>query len=214
MLYFIAGMIISALIGILLNLLLYKQEKHDTQNKKFITSERLIIFIIDIIIAVIGFGVTLGVTNENERNIEKEHAIQMLEQTINYTKTQLSSHYSYTKSYQNGEISLEELRISNVINFDYYDNILAYEAILKNVNMSTYGDLMRYLQWAKNTDERIFSTSNKESIIAYNESRGKHILKLQKLLETCVNELKGNISKEEASEECESIRRADYAFIY
>ncbi len=213
--YFIViSLIIITMSGVFLNFLLYRQEKKDTKNKRFITSEHLVVFIIEIIVAVIGFGITLNVTNANERNIEKEQAIQMLEQTINYTETQLSSHYSYTKSYQNGEISLEELKISNVINFDYYDNILSCEAILQNVNMSTYGDLMRYLQWAKNTDERIKLTSTKEVIIAYNENRGKHILKLQKLLEICVDELKGDISNEEASAECESIRRADYAFIY
>lgn len=192
--------------GILCNFLLFRQDKNALKNTRFITSERLIIFIVEIFIAVIGFGVTLGITNENERNIEKEQAIQMLEQAIDYSDMQASVHNTYIAMYNNQEISLEELIVSDVINFDYYDNILASETVLQNADMKTYGDIMLFLQWAKNNDEKIKTTSDNDKQIAYIQQRGRNLLKLNCLLKTCVKELNGQISTEDASKECRSIR--------
>ena len=81
--------------GIGANFFLFYHEKTNKKSNKFITSERLFVFIIEILIAVIGFGVTLAFTNANELQLEKEKAICMLEQTVEFTDSQLTREKNY-----------------------------------------------------------------------------------------------------------------------
>ena len=51
--------------GIYINYRLFEQDQGKKKSKKFFSSERFLVFTIEILIAVIGFGVTLYVTNAN-----------------------------------------------------------------------------------------------------------------------------------------------------
>lgn len=209
------------LVGICSNVALYRKDKHKKEESKFITSERLLIFIVEIVIAVIGFGLTLSVTNANERKIEKEKAIQMLTQTIQYTDWQIADERSYLKMHSKGEIDDRKLFNSNVISLTYYENILSNEVILQNANMNTYGDIMRYLLWIENSNARAETalakaeaapeqdtqaaedgTQKKGTTEVYNQMywRCAYLRKARDLLSVCCDELKGDMTAKEASE--------------
>ena len=192
-------------VGICANFVLYRREKQHKKSTHFITSERLFVFFIEILIAIIGFGVTLAITNANEQQVEKDKAIRMLQQTIEYTDKQLASERSYLNMHKNGKITTEGLLVSNVINMDYYDNILSNEVVLQNANMNTYGDLMRYLAWVEGRDERA-QTAEESEVYQHLYRRYIFLKQVRELLQVCCDEMSGKITAEEAAERCKEIK--------
>ena len=192
-------------VGICVNFVLYRRETQHKKSTRFITSERLFVFFIEILIAIIGFGVTLAITNANEQQVEKDKAIRMLQQTIEYTDKQLTSERSYLNMHKNGKITTEGLLVSNVINMDYYDNILSNEVVLQNANMNTYGDLMRYLAWVEGRDERA-QTAEESEVYQHLYRRYIFLKQVRELLQVCCDEMSGKITAEEAAERCKEIK--------
>lgn len=193
------------IIGILCNFFLYRQEKKENLSTKFITSERLIVFFIEILIAVIGFGVTLHITNNNEREVEREKAIQMLEQTIEYTDNEIETESTYLSMYHEGQIETRIFLNSSVINLNYYNTILSNELILQNANMGTYGYCMDYLVRIETSDERAQAATDDKTVYTEMYWRCQYLKKLSKLLSVCRDELSGDLSAEEAIKECKAI---------
>ena len=191
--------------GIGANFFLFYQEKTNKKSNKFITSERLFVFIIEILIAVIGFGVTLAFTNANELQLEKEKAICMIEQTIEFTDNQITREKKYLNMYKAEEINDKSLKLSNVISLDYYDNILSNEVILQNANMNTYGEIMRYMEWIEYYDSTA-KTAEGDAIYSKLYNRYSNMKKVSELLTVCRDEMRGDITSEEAMELCKEIK--------
>ena len=191
--------------GIGANFFLFYQEKTNKKSNKFITSERLFVFIIEILIAVIGFGVTLAFTNANELQLEKEKAICMIEQTIEFTDSQITREKNYLNMYKEEKIEAKALQLSNVISLDYYDNILSNEVILQNANMNTYGDIMRYMEWIEYYDSTA-KTAEGDAIYSKLYNRYANMKKVSELLTVCRDEMRGDITPEEALELCKEIK--------
>ena len=191
--------------GISANFFLFYQEKTNKKSNKFITSERLFVFIIEILIAVIGFGVTLAFTNANELQLEKEKAICMIEQTIEFTDSQITREKNYLNMYKEEKIEAKALQLSNVISLDYYDNILSNEVILQNANMNTYGEIMRYMEWIEYYDSTA-KTAEGDAIYSKLYNRYSNMKKVSELLTVCRDEMRGDITSEEAMELCKEIK--------
>lgn len=191
--------------GISANFFLFYQEKTNKKSNKFITSERLFVFIIEILIAVIGFGVTLAFTNANELQLEKEKAICMIEQTIEFTDSQITREKNYLNMYKEEKIEAKALQLSNVISLDYYDNILSNEVILQNANMNTYGEIMRYMEWIEYYDSTA-KTAEGDAIYSQLYNRYANMKKVSELLTVCRDEMRGDITSEEAMELCKEIK--------
>lgn len=191
--------------GIGANFFLFYQEKTNKKSNKFITSERLFVFIIEILIAVIGFGVTLAFTNANELQLEKEKAICMIEQTIEFTDSQITREKNYLNMYKEEKIEAKALQLSNVISLDYYDNILSNEVILQNANMNTYGEIMRYMEWIEYYDSTA-KTAEGDAIYSKLYNRYSNMKKVSELLTVCRDEMRGDITSEEALELCKEIK--------
>ena len=191
--------------GIGANFFLFYQEKTNKKSNKFITSERLFVFIIEILIAVIGFGVTLAFTNANELQLEKEKAICMIEQTIEFTDSQITREKNYLNMYKEEKIEAKALQLSNVISLDYYDNILSNEVILQNANMNTYGEIMRYMEWIEYYDSTA-KTAEGDAIYSQLYNRYANMKKVSELLTVCRDEMRGDITPEEAMELCKEIK--------
>lgn len=196
------------LVGILINYYLFKQDRENKKNRKFFTSERFLIFTIEILIAVIGFGATLSITNYNERQMEKDKAIQMIGQVIDYTDRQIARERSYLNMYKKGSISANKLRVSNLISLDYYDNVLSNDVVLQNANMNTYGDMMTYLLWIEQRAD-FAREAEGESIYNYMVQRYNHLKTFRELLVVCYDELSGAITSEEAKQRCHDIKYPD-----
>lgn len=192
------------IIGILICYILFRQDKSEKKNKKFLTSERLLVFTIEILIAVIGFGLTLSISNANEQRLEKEKAANMIQQMIEFTDTQITRENSYLNMYNKGTLTPSQLRVSNVINLNYYENILSSDAILQNVNMYTYGNVMRYLVWVENRTDLALDAKD-ELVYTYMNQRHQHLKDMRELLVVCYEELSGSISEEEAKQQCKNI---------
>lgn len=191
--------------GIGANFFLFYQEKTNKKSNKFITSERLFVFIIEILIAVIGFGVTLAFTNANELQLEKEKAICMLDQTIEFTDSQITREKNYLNMYKEEKIEAKALQLSNVISLDYYDNILSNEVILQNANMNTYGEIMKYMEWIEYYDSTA-KTAEGDAIYSKLYNRYSNMKKVSELLTVCRDEMRGDITSEEALELCKEIK--------
>ena len=191
--------------GIGANFFLFYQEKTNKKSNKFITSERLFVFIIEILIAVIGFGVTLAFTNANELQLEKEKAICMIEQTIEFTDSQITREKNYLNMYKEEKIEAKALQLSNVISLDYYENILSNEVILQNANMNTYGEIMRYMEWIEYYDSTA-KTAEGDAIYSKLYNRYSNMKKVSELLTVCRDEMRGDITSEEAMELCKEIK--------
>lgn len=196
-------------IGILCNFFLFTQEKKEKKSTKFITSERLIVFVIEIMIAVIGFGVTLHITNDYEKQVDKEKAIQMLEQTIEYTGKEIETESAYLDMYKNGNIETQIFLNSSVININYYNTILSNELILQNANMNTFGYCMDYLVRIEDTDSRAKTATDDSVVHSEMFWRCQYLKKLRDLLSVCSEELSGNLSPEEALIKCKAIDDQD-----
>lgn len=194
------------IIGIGCNLYLFRQEQEHKQSARFLTSERFIVFVIEIMIAVIGFGVTLAITNANELELEKEKAIRTLEQTIEYTDGQLKRDASYLKMYNKGTINSEKLIASSVISMDYYNNVLSNEMILQNANMNTYGEIMRYLEWIEYYDNGAKTATEDKKIYSKMYNRYAYLKKVRDLLDVCYDEMSGEITEDEAKKLCNNIK--------
>ena len=192
------------LFGILISYRLFKQDQGKKKNTKFFSSERFLVFTIEILIAVIGFGVTLSITNANERQVEKDKAAQMVSQVIDYTDRQIERERSYLVMHNNGTITSESLRISNLINLDYYYNILSTEVVLQNANMNTYGDIMSYLLWIEQATDRA-QAADEDSVYGPMYTRYRYLKVLRELLQVCHDELAGEISPTEARQRCHDI---------
>ena len=191
--------------GIGANFFLFYQEKTNKKSNKFITSERLFVFIIEILIAVIGFGVTLAFTNANELQLEKEKAICMLDQTIEFTDSQITREKNYLNMYKEEKVEAKALQLSNVISLDYYDNILSNEVILQNANMNTYGEIMKYMEWIEYYDSTA-KTAEGDAIYSKLYNRYSNMKKVSELLTVCRDEMRGDITSEEALELCKEIK--------
>ena len=191
--------------GIYINYRLFEQDQGKKKNTKFFSSERFLVFTIEILIAVIGFGVTLYITNANERQVEKDKAAQMVSQVIEFTDREITRERSYLNMYNKGTISVESLRISNLINLDYYNNILSTEVVLQNANMNTYGDIMSYLSWIEQQSNAA-STADDTHVYSHMYRRYKHLKVVRDLLEVCHDELTGEITSDEAKQRCHDIK--------
>ena len=194
------------IIGIGCNLYLFRQEQEHKQSARFLTSERFIVFVIEIMIAVIGFGVTLAITNANELELEKEKAIRTLEQTIEYTDGQLKRDASYLKMYNKGEITAEKLKNSSVVSINYYENVLSLEGVLQNAHMNTYGEIMKYLEWIEHYDTTVKDATEGKVIYSKLYYRYTNLKKVRDLLEICCDEMSGEISSEEAAKLCKEVK--------
>lgn len=193
-------------LGVAFNFYLFRQDQEDKQNSRFLTSERLLVFIIEILIAVIGFGITLAVTNANELAVEKDKALCMMEQTIEYTDNQLSRDQTYLNMYKKGTLNSEKLIASSVISMDYYDNVLSNEMILQNANMNTYGEIMRYLEWIEYYDNGAKTATEDKKIYSKMYNRYAYLKKVRDLLDVCYDEMSGEITEDEAKKLCNNIK--------
>lgn len=196
--------------GVLVNYVLFYREREHKSNTRFLFSERLLVFVIEIVIAVIGFGITLAITNANEQQLEKDKAIHMLEQTIEYTDVQIERERAYLKDHSKGNIETRILLNSDVVSIDYYRNILSNEVILQNANMKTYGELMRYLSWMQQCDDRAHAAGADDETI-YNNLywRCAYLKKVRDFLWVCYSELIGELTAEEAANWCKEIKNAE-----
>ncbi len=193
------------IIGIFFNFFLFSRERKGTGENKFITSERLIVFLVEILIAVVGFGITLNITNDNEKRIEKDTAIQMLEQTIEYTSNEIETESQYLEMIEAQNIEIQVFLDSSVINTNYYNTILSNEYILQNVNMSTYGYCMDYLVRIETFNERAKAATDRDAMYDDMRWRCQFLKKLRDLLIVCHEELSDEITAEEAIAKCKAI---------
>ncbi|MBQ2774936.1 MAG: hypothetical protein IJF40_03465 [Clostridia bacterium] len=187
------------------NFLLFRQDRDEKKSKHFFTSERLLVFFIEILIAVIGFGVTLFITNAYERQVEKDKALQMLEQVVVYTENQVIDERNYLRMYDKGEIKANVFLNSSVVNTDYYESILTNEFILQNANMKTHGEIMRYLVWIEQSTTLAKEATDESYMRAEMYWRYAYFLKFYNLLAISYDELNSTITEEEAAELCEKI---------
>lgn len=187
----------STLLGIALSFNLFRNDLENVKIKKFIKSERFLGFILQIVIAFLGFGVTIGVSNANERKIEKNHVIEMLEQSIEFTENRLRNSYEFQISYEQNDISLTEYLDSNRIPFDYYNNLFGNDLIMENINMNAYGYILQYLNWAIDTEEVAFEQEDKTSAIYYFEKRNEHLKTMDEIVQQSCKQVKGELSEEE-----------------
>ena len=192
-------------VGIGFSFCLFNQDVKNKKSTKFITSERLLMFLIEIFIAVIGFGITLAITNANEHQVAKEKAIVMLQQTVEYTDRQLEMDRKYLVSHNKENISDVKLQVSDVISMEFYYNILSNETILQNANMNTYGELMRYMTWVENNDERA-KQADEGKVYSYLYQRYTNLQKARDLMQICCDEMSGKITAEEALVLCNNVK--------
>ena len=195
------------IVGILFNFYLFKKENKEGKKTEFLTSERLIVFFVEIFVAVLGFGLTLYVTNDNQNKIEEAKALQMLSQAIEYTDREIEEESAYFDMYRNGEIETRVYLNSSVTNLDYYNNVMSNELILQNVNMVAYGYFMDYLVRVNDTDTRARTSSDPTEIRMEMEWRYKYLKKIRDLLIVCRDEMAGTITTEEANEMCAEINK-------
>ncbi len=111
--------LVFLVIGLWLSFCLFDQDIKNKKSTRFIGSERLLVFLIEIFIAVIGFGVTLAITNMNEHQLQKEQSILMLQQTIEYTDRQLEMDRNYLVSHNKDKISDVKLQVSDEISMEF-----------------------------------------------------------------------------------------------
>ena len=137
--------------------------------------------------------------------LEKEKAICMIEQTIEFTDNQITREKKYLNMYKAEEINDKSLKLSNVISLDYYDNILSNEVILQNANMNTYGEIMRYMEWIEYYDSTA-KTAEGDAIYSKLYNRYANMKKVSELLTVCRDEMRGDITPEEAMELCKEIK--------
>lgn len=203
---FLIGMAVLTFIGIMFNFILFRQDRDEKKSRWFFTSERLLLFVVEILIAVIGFGITLNVTNNNERQIEKENALQMMEQTISYMDKQIKDERDYLRMYNNEELTAKGLLLSSVVNTEYYESILTNELILQNANMNIQGDIMRYLVWIEQKSERAKEAEDEDEMYRQMYSRYGCFIKVRNLLQVSYDQLNGTITEEEVTEKWKEIR--------
>lgn len=203
--------LVFLILGVGVNFILFRQEQENKKSKKFLTSERMLVFIIEILIAVIGFGITLAVTNANELQVEKDKAICMMEQTIEFTENQISREKKYLQMYKEEKIEMSTLLLSSVISMDYYDNVLSNEVLLQNANMNTYGEIMRYLSYVEYYDDSAKTEEDESKAYSKMYNRCSNMKKVKELLTVCCDEMSGEITSEEAAELCKEIKYGDDA---
>lgn len=203
--YIIAIFCVFFILGLLFNFLLFSRENNQKNGKAFFTSERIIVFMIEILIGVIGFGVTLYITNTYETETDKQKAIQMLDQAIEYTVKEIEEEGAYLDMYIAGDIETRVYLNSSVTNLEYYDIVMSNDLIQQNVNMIAYGYFMDYLVRIKDTDERARLSDNKTEIETEMRWRCQYLKKIRDLLTVCYDEMRGDITEEEAISKCEEI---------
>ena len=194
---FIMLVLFSIFLGIALSFNLFKNDLKNVKIKNFIKSERFLGFILQIVIAFLGFGITLGVSNKNERRIEKNHVIEMLEQSSEFTENRLQNSYEFQISYEQKDISLTEYLDSNRIPFDYYNNLFSNDLIMENINMNAYGYILQYLNWAIDTEEMAFNQTDKTNAVYYFEKRNEHLKTMDEIVQQSCKQVKGELSEEE-----------------
>lgn len=197
------------IIGIFFNFFLFSRERKGTGENKFITSERLIVFLVEILIAVVGFGITLNITDYNEKRIEKDTAIQMLEQTIEYTSNEIETESQYLVMFKEEVMDARVFLNSSVININYYNTILSNELILRNVDMSTYGYCMDYLVRIEDCMEQAKAATDDSTLYSEMYWRCQYLKKLRDLITVYHQELSDEITAEEAIAKCKDIDDKD-----
>lgn len=197
------------LLGILCNLFLFVREKHPKEKEKFLTSKRLLVFIVEILIAVIGFGLTITITNINEEDVETKKAREIIAQAIEYTENEIEEEGRYLEMYSQDMMGTVVYLNSSVTNLDYYNSVMSNDVIMQNVNVVAYGYFMDYLVRVRDTDERARALTDKSAIITEMTWRCQYLKKIRDLLDVCHDEMAGGISAEEAIIRCKAVNESD-----
>lgn len=200
--YIIAVFCVFFIMGLLFNFLLYSREKKQKKGEAFLTSERIIVFMIEILIGVIGFGLTLLITYSYEKMDDQIKARRMLDQAIEYTVKEIEEESAYLNMYIAGDIETRVYLNSSVTNLEYYDIVMSNDLIQQNVNMVAYGYFMDYLVRIKDTDERARSSDDKSEIGTEMRWRCQYLKKIRDLLTVCYDEMCNDLTEEEAIEKC------------
>lgn len=196
----------SIVIGITLNwILFYRNPK-----TRFIESEELWGFVLQIIIAIVGFGLTLVLSNQTERAQDKSYVVEMLEQSSDFTANRLALSSEYTEEYQDKRNTWEDFSLSNKITFDYYDNLFSNSQVMEYLDMNAYGHMLQYLLWAKDLETMALEESDINIAFDYYKTRDEHLFKMDKIVQACCEELEGNMSKEELTEYIVEIKNEQY----
>lgn len=196
----------SVVVGIALNwFLFYRKPK-----VRFIESEELWGFILQIIIAIVGFGLTLVLSNNVEREQDKSYVVEMLEQSSDFTSNRLELSLEYIEEYQDKRSTWEGFSLSNKITFNYYDNLFSNSQVMEYLDMNAYGHMLQYLLWAKELETMALEESNINIAFDYYKTRDEHLFKMDKIVQACCEELKGNMSKEELKEYIAEIKKEQY----
>ena len=202
------GFVALIVLSVLVCYLRYCQDKKEGKevSHNFFTSERLFVFFIEIVIAFLGFGMTLTIANANERQMEKQTAVQMTEQVIAYMDSQVEREYRYLLSYDSGKMTADTLRVSSVSNTAYFDSVLTNELILQNANMTIHGDIMRYVMWADWATNKANEATEDDKIREYLWDRYAYHLKVRSLLQVSRDEMTGAITAETADDRRQDIK--------
>ena len=183
---------LAIFIGIIFKYVLFCKREVLLKDLHFFTSEYFLAFAIEIITMVISCIIGIKIAHWDENNKEKENIICILEQTNQFSYEQYRGHAQHFEMYENEDISINALAIATNLNMNYYENILADQAIIKNVDMHAYGNIMRYIDWINSYNKLCNNeTADDETRLSDIKIRDAYYCKLMDALDICLNDLNG-----------------------
>lgn len=137
--------ILCFVFGVVFERVLFNNKLAHKENRKFLSSEYLLDFVIEVITIVLACVITLGATGIYTEMKERNQCLQILDQTVALGAKQIDSNIRWYGKLKNGNTSREELARRDTMPLSFYESVAEDPAVVSNIDMNGHYEVVRYL---------------------------------------------------------------------
>lgn len=154
MVVFIACALCFAL-GVVFERVLFINKSMHKENRKFLSSEYLLDFVVEVITIVLACFITLGASGIYNEMEERNQCIQILDQTVALGSKQIKSNIQWYGYLTGDKTSRKELALRDTMPVSFYESIVEDPIVVSNIDMNGHYEVVRYLTAAGISQTRI-----------------------------------------------------------
>ena len=196
-------------LGIEFERVLFKNKVANKQDKRFISSEYLLHFFVEVITIVLGIAVTLGASQLYTDYTEDRQCIEIMDQVTDIGSRQISEDIRYYSSLRHGRMGRDYFARHDTLPVEFYESKLNDTLLVSRLDMDGYYEIVRYLTACKTTQERLDEliydeAVDDDAVLKIINSRNMDFYKMLINLKISNLQCQGKLQKET----CDEMRKA------
>ncbi|MCQ2555070.1 MAG: hypothetical protein MJ171_05405 [Clostridia bacterium] len=131
--------VVSVVIGLFVERILFKKFKEGKSNKEFKTSEYLLGgLVIQTVIIVLSCVIGLYINDMAVERRELDDAVTKTQNMVEICNREIRNNNNYMSKYTSGEKSIEYFKLNAHLNLDYYDIVLLDTSVQKYMDAEAF----------------------------------------------------------------------------